>query len=110
MSELLPSDLSRLRTIAFYLELQLQAVRERIAEAEQWEASRRAAARPATPPEWTLQMDVGADPRPVAVHHGDCTVGGQRVRRITRRDAIEALTAGIEACALCQPNRELQVD
>nr|WP_244942473.1 DUF6233 domain-containing protein [Streptomyces sioyaensis] len=53
---------------------------------------------------------MGADPRPVAVHLGECTVGGARLKRITRRDAIEALTAGILPCALCRPDRELQVD
>ncbi|MEU3994150.1 DUF6233 domain-containing protein [Streptomyces platensis] len=76
---------------------------------EQWEASRQAAAR-RPPPEWTLQVDVGAEPRPVAVHHGECAVAGARRRRISRRDAIEALAAGVEACLLCRPDRELQVD
>ncbi|WP_371873905.1 DUF6233 domain-containing protein [Streptomyces glebosus] len=37
----------------------------------------------------------------VAVHHGQCTVGQPRVRPITRRAAIEALTACLEACTLC---------
>ncbi|WP_443033824.1 DUF6233 domain-containing protein [Streptomyces sp. CA2R101] len=46
----------------------------------------------------------------MAVHRGQCTVGQPRVRRITRRAAIEALTADVGACALCRPNRELQVD
>ncbi|MFI9262225.1 DUF6233 domain-containing protein [Streptomyces sioyaensis] len=32
------------------------------------------------------------------------------MRPITRRAAIEALTAGVEACALCRPERELQID
>jgi hypothetical protein len=77
---------------------------------EQWQATRRASARHATAPEWTLQMDVGADPRPVAVHHGECTTGQPRARPITRQGAIEALTAGVEACALCRPDRELRVD
>ncbi|MFG2402511.1 DUF6233 domain-containing protein [Streptomyces lydicus] len=105
----LPPDLPRLHAIATYLQLELEHVRRRIAEVEQWEATRRASARPAVPPEWTLQMDIGADPRPVAVHHGQCTMRSARMRPITRRDAIEALTVGIQACALCRPDRELQV-
>ncbi|MFI6771153.1 DUF6233 domain-containing protein [Streptomyces sp. NPDC050355] len=106
----LPPDLPRLKAIETYLQLQLRRVQQKVAEAEQWEASRRAAAQPRTPPEWTLQMDIGADPRPVAVHHGECTTGGKRLQRVTRRDAIEALSVGILPCALCRPDRELQVD
>ncbi|WP_432003656.1 DUF6233 domain-containing protein [Streptomyces sioyaensis] len=105
----LPPDLPRLHAIATYLQLELEHVRRRIAEVEQWEATRRASARPAVPPEWTLQMDIGADPRPVAVHH-QCTMRGARVRPITRRDAIEALAVGVQPCAMCRPDRELQVD
>ncbi|MFF7705336.1 DUF6233 domain-containing protein [Streptomyces lydicus] len=105
----LPSDLNRLRTIETYLQLQLQRVQRQVAEAEQWEASRQSAAQSRTPPEWTLQMGIGVDPSPVAVHHGECT-GGKRLRRITRRDAIEALSVGVLPCALCRPDRELQVD
>ncbi|MGW7488908.1 DUF6233 domain-containing protein [Streptomyces sp. NPDC054786] len=55
-------------------------------------------------------MDVGADPRPVAVQHGECSVSGARHRRITRPDAIEALSAGVESCVPCRPAHELQVD
>ncbi|WP_326617658.1 DUF6233 domain-containing protein [Streptomyces decoyicus] len=110
MSDSLPRDLPRLHAIALYLDLQLRAVRSRIAEVEQWEASRKAAARPPSPPEWTLQVDVGGEQRPVAVHHGECTVAGTRSRRITRRDAIEALAVGVEPCLMCRPDRELQVD
>ncbi|AJT62478.1 hypothetical protein T261_0789 [Streptomyces lydicus] len=45
----------------------------------------------------------------MAVHHGECTAGQPRVRPITRRDAIEALAAGVEACSLRRPDRELQI-
>ncbi|AJT70192.1 hypothetical protein T261_8600 [Streptomyces lydicus] len=54
-------------------------------------------------------MDIGAEPRPVAVHH-QCAMRGARMRQITRRDAIEALAAGVQACVLCRPDRELQGD
>ncbi|MFG2094601.1 DUF6233 domain-containing protein [Streptomyces sp. NPDC048612] len=108
----LPADLSRLRVIATYLRLELDRVQLRIAEAEQQEqeAARRVAASAGPPPAWTVQMNVGADPQPVAIHHGECAVGQPRVRPITRRGAIEALTAGVEACALCRPDRELRID
>ncbi|MFG2866094.1 DUF6233 domain-containing protein [Streptomyces sioyaensis] len=108
----LPDDVDRLRVIATYLQLELARVHRRITEAQLREreaAARTAADRPVPPPAWTVQMNVGADPRPVAVHHGECTVGQPRVRPIARRAAIEALTAGVEACALCRPDRELQI-
>ncbi|GGN64124.1 hypothetical protein GCM10012285_65900 [Streptomyces kronopolitis] len=108
----LPDDVERLTVIATYLQLELERVHRALARAQQreQEAARQAAARAAPPPDWTVQMNVGADPRPVAVHHGDCTVGQPRVRPISRRTAIEALTAGVEACALCRPDRELQIE
>ncbi|WP_189097945.1 DUF6233 domain-containing protein [Streptomyces kronopolitis] len=110
----LPDGVERLRVIATYLRLELERVHRRLAQAEQreqaQEAARQAAARAASPPAWTVQVTLGADPRPVAIHHGQCTIGQPRVRPITRRAAIEALTAGVEACALCRPERELQTD
>ncbi|WP_053924637.1 DUF6233 domain-containing protein [Streptomyces chattanoogensis] len=106
----LPDDLSRLSVIATYLQLELNRVHRRIVEVEQQEAARKASVRAVPPPDWTVQLNVGADPRPVAVHHGECTKGQPRVRPITRRDAIEALAAGVEACGLCRPDRELRID
>lgn len=41
---------------------------------------------------WCRWMSGGA--RPVAVHHGERSVGGARHRRITRSDAVEAPPAG----------------
>ncbi|MEV5485541.1 DUF6233 domain-containing protein [Streptomyces sioyaensis] len=32
-------------------------------------------------------MDIRAAPSPVAVHAGECAVGGKRLRRITREEA-----------------------
>lgn len=109
----LPDDSDRLRVIATYLQLELARVQRRLATAEQREReqqiARQATARSAKPA-WTVQVTLGADPRPIAVHHGECTVGRRRVRPITRRDAIDALTAGVEACGLCRPDRELQLE
>ncbi|MFJ6752779.1 DUF6233 domain-containing protein [Streptomyces sp. NPDC091266] len=85
-------------------------MRARIAEAEQSQAPRTAAARPSAPPEWSLQIDIGTDQLHVAVHYGECAVGRARSRRITRQDAIEALAAGCESCFMCRPDRELQID
>ncbi|MFF3748769.1 DUF6233 domain-containing protein [Streptomyces kronopolitis] len=109
MSEL-PPGLPRLRAIETYLRLPLDRVQQRVTEVEQWQATHRASARPSTPPDRTVQMNVGAEGRPVVVHHGECTVGRPRLRPVTRQGAIEALTAGVVACALCHPDRELRID
>ncbi|MFE3770915.1 DUF6233 domain-containing protein [Streptomyces sp. NPDC059122] len=61
------------------------------------------------PPEWTLQMDIGADPQPVAVHDGQGIVRGAMMPQVPRRDAIEAL-AGVQPCFMCRPDRGLRVD
>lgn len=109
----LPDDSDRRRVIATYLQLELARVQRRLATAEQREREQQiahqATARSAKPA-WTVQVTLGAEPRPIAIHHGECAVGRLRVRPITRRDAIEALTAGVEACGLCRPDRELRVD
>ncbi|WP_423247491.1 DUF6233 domain-containing protein [Streptomyces decoyicus] len=62
------------------------------------------------PPERTLQRDIGPHPQPGAVHHAQGIVRGARMRPITRRDAIEALAAGVQPCFMCRPDRGLRVD
>ncbi|AJT70189.2 hypothetical protein T261_8597 [Streptomyces lydicus] len=44
------------------------------------------------------------------MHHGQCTMRSARMRRISRRDAIEALAAGVQPCVLGRPDREFRVD
>ena len=104
----MPPDLPRLQAIETYLLIQLDAVRRRIADVEQREAPQKVTAPPATQRAFTVQMDIGADPSPVAIHVGACPVGGKRLRPITRQEAAEALATGVESCLMCLPARELQ--
>ncbi|MEU9117507.1 DUF6233 domain-containing protein [Streptomyces sp. NPDC048483] len=108
MSEL-PPDLPRLRTLETWLQLTLDQVRRHIALAEQQAAIQRASDPPPAPPEWVVQLSVGSEGRPIAVHVGGCASAGRRARGISRDQAIRALTDGLEPCALCRPDTELGI-
>ncbi|MGX1977014.1 DUF6233 domain-containing protein [Streptomyces kronopolitis] len=54
-------------------------------------------------------MNIGGALQLVAVHHGECTIGWPRLQPVARQGAIEALTAGVEACTLCRPDWELRI-
>ncbi|MGX1854442.1 DUF6233 domain-containing protein [Streptomyces sp. NPDC055299] len=104
------SNLPHLQATETYLRLQLDRVQQRVTEVEHWHDPPGLGV-PLPPPDWTVQMNVSADPRPVAVHHGECTAGRRpRLRPVPRQGVNEALTAGVEPCALCRPDRELQLD
>ncbi|GES27973.1 DUF6233 domain-containing protein [Streptomyces angustmyceticus] len=107
MSEL-PPDLPRLRTLETWLQLTLEQVRQHIVIAEQQEAQQQRAV-PPPPPDWVVQLGVGHDAHPVAVHVGGCGTAGKRARPISRQEAIRALTEGVEACGLCRPDSELGI-
>ncbi|MET7795612.1 DUF6233 domain-containing protein [Streptomyces decoyicus] len=107
MSEL-PPDLPRLRTLETWLQLTLDQVRQAIAVAEQQEAQQQRAV-PPPPPDWVVQLGIGRDAHPVAVHVGGCGTAGRRARPVSREQAVRALTEGIEACGLCRPDTELGI-
>ncbi|MEU5008455.1 DUF6233 domain-containing protein [Streptomyces albidoflavus] len=60
------------------------------------------------PPDWVLQRGIGQGSPPVAVHEGDCRVAGSRVQPLTRTQVLEALDAGVEACDVCRPDKEVR--
>ncbi|MEU2564834.1 DUF6233 domain-containing protein [Streptomyces longispororuber] len=111
----LPPDLARLRVIETHLQLQLEVVRERIADLEGAAAAAEPAAAAVTeaPAEdWLVEhRRTPQGPRPYVVHHPRCFgVGGApRVDRITREQAAAGLAAGggLVPCALCAPEQEL---
>lgn len=103
----LPPDLLRLRTLETWLQLTLDRVRQAIIVAEEREVRQQVVAPP--PPDWVVQLDVGRDAHPVAVHVGGCGTAGRRARPISREQAIRALTDGLEPCALCRPDSELGI-
>ncbi|MEU9485954.1 hypothetical protein AB0D83_20200 [Streptomyces decoyicus] len=55
-------------------------------------------------------MDIGTHPQPVAVPPGQGIVRGARMRRITRRDAIEALPADGHLRFVRRSDHGLRVD
>ncbi|MFK0294834.1 DUF6233 domain-containing protein [Streptomyces sp. NPDC090442] len=115
-----PTDTHLLRVLERYLSLQLAEVRRRLAAAEGAAGRPVAAAvpastgprpRPAAAAEWVIQVDVGRTRRPIAVHRGGCPdARGPRTVPATRRDAVDALAAGVPACLHCAPDRALGLD
>lgn len=104
----LPPDLPHLRTLETWLQYTLDRVRQQIVIAEQLATQQRRAA-PPPPPDWVLQLSIGGEGQPIAVHVGGCRSAGKRARPIGRDQAMRALTEGLEACALCRPDTELGI-
>ncbi|MFL4491598.1 DUF6233 domain-containing protein [Streptomyces sp. VTCC 41912] len=103
-----PPDLPRLRTLETWLAMTLARVRKAIVIAEQLEAQQQRAA-PPPPPEWVLQLSIGGEGQPIAVHVGGCRTAGRRARPISREEAMRALAEGVDPCALCRPDTELGI-
>ncbi|GAA5038627.1 DUF6233 domain-containing protein [Streptomyces siamensis] len=110
MHDDLPPDLPRLRTLETWLILSLTRVQRRIADIERREVERDRGrqARPQVP-DWLLEVGIGSERPPVAVHVGGCHMAGRRVRGIPRDQALRALTEGVDACSHCRPDSELGV-
>lgn len=104
----LPPDLPRLRTLETWLALQLQQVRQRIADVQRREGEKQRGAEARPPqPDWLLESGLNRDAAPVAVHTGDCHMVGKRARGVPRDLALRALAEGVEACGHCRPDVEL---
>jgi hypothetical protein len=104
----LPPDLPRLRTLETWLLMTLERVRQQISAAEQVEAMDAARRVPPPPPAWALEVD--RTRQPAAVHVGDCTMGGERGRPLTRDAALRAIAVeGVAACPFCRPDAALGV-
>ncbi|MEU3084118.1 DUF6233 domain-containing protein [Streptomyces albidoflavus] len=80
----------------------------RVAEERRRAEVRAGEARRPLPPDWVLQRGIGQGAPPVAVHEGDCRVAGSRVQPLTRAQVLEALDAGVEACDVCRPDKEVR--
>ncbi|KAB2971049.1 hypothetical protein F8R89_02650 [Streptomyces sp. SS1-1] len=106
----LPPDLDRLRTLRVWHALWVQRIDAKIAalqrrHAEEENGRRR---RPA-PPEWIVELGIGADRSPVQVHAGDCHMAGQRRRAVSRDEARRLLATGLEGCSHCEPAARLHI-
>ncbi|MFI9206313.1 DUF6233 domain-containing protein [Streptomyces sp. NPDC053048] len=105
MTTPLPPDLSRLQTLELYLDLQLQAVRDRIAALTPATLST-----PAT--SWRLQHIRGAPGHLAVLHTEHCHIIARAqpsLPRLGEREARLALDEpGVEPCGGCTPERTLR--
>ncbi|MEU6990427.1 DUF6233 domain-containing protein [Streptomyces sp. NPDC046465] len=105
-----PSRLEKLRIVEGFLRHQLGQVERWIAEEQQRQAeqTRGEQARPPVP-DWLIEVGIGVDKLPVAVHVGGCHMMGKRIRGIPRDQALRMLTDGVPACTHCRPDTKLGV-
>ncbi|MYW30113.1 DUF6233 domain-containing protein [Streptomyces sp. SID2119] len=105
----LPPDLPRLRTLRTWYAMWLGRIDEAIQaaeekqRAEQLKAQRQAAATP----DWIVELGIGQGAPPVDVHIGGCPMAGKRRRTITRNEAVQLISQGINPCTHCRPDTEL---
>ncbi|MFE5923076.1 DUF6233 domain-containing protein [Streptomyces sp. NPDC056468] len=107
----LPPDLDRLHTLRVWhalwverIDHKIAAVQRRQAEAEHGQRSR------PEPPDWIVELGIGADRTPVQVHAGDCHMAGKRRRAVSRDEARRLLAAGLPGCTHCEPDVRLRMD
>ncbi|MFC8095344.1 DUF6233 domain-containing protein [Streptomyces sp. NPDC057301] len=62
------------------------------------------------PPDWIVELGIGADRTPVQVHAGNCHVAGKRRREVSRDEARRLLAAGLPGCTHCEPDVRLRMD
>jgi len=106
----LPPDLERLRTLRVWhalwverIDRKIAAVQRRQAEEEHGRQSR------PRPPDWIVELGIGADRTPVQVHAGTCHMAGKRRREVGRDEARRLLTEGLQSCSHCQPDTQLHI-
>lgn len=111
VSEDLPPDLPRLRTLETWLAYSLHRVQARISEVEQREADMRPRRQLPDGPTWVLSyLRVRGQATEDSVHLGGCKMASHHTRALTREQALRAITAGgIRACEICRPDSELGV-
>jgi hypothetical protein len=106
----LPSDLDRLRTLRVWHALWLRRIDAKIARLERRKAEEEHGRRTRPrPPEWVVEVGIGAGKPPVQVHAGHCHMIGSRRRPVSRDEARRLLADGLGACTHCQPDTELHI-
>ncbi|GGV87209.1 DUF6233 domain-containing protein [Streptomyces griseoloalbus] len=106
----LPPDLERLHTLRVWHALWLQRIDTKIAALTQRQAEEEHGrrSRPA-PPEWIVELGIGARRPPLQVHAGDCYMAGKRRRPVDRDEARRLIAAGLETCGHCRPDSRLGI-
>lgn len=110
----LPPDLARLRTLETYLQMQLDAVRAAIRQAEQQEADdRRRRERARAEQSWKIQPQRTPGEGRAILHRGGCSLWKTQLGYLTREEAVIALELEdppVECCAICRPETGLRSD
>lgn len=106
----LPPDLERLHTLRVWhamwvrrIDTKIAAIVKRQAEEDHGRRNR------PRPPEWIVELGIGARKPPLQVHAGDCYMAGQRRRPIDRDEARRLITSGLKACTHCRPDVQLRI-
>ncbi|MFD9394060.1 DUF6233 domain-containing protein [Streptomyces sp. NPDC060000] len=107
----LPENLPRLETLRVWHTLWLTRIDAKIAAVQQRQAEteHRRRRRP-EPPDWTVELGIGAGRPPVQVHAGDCHMAGKRCRPVGRDEARRLLADGLRSCTHCRPDTQLDID
>lgn len=117
----LERQIAETETVGIYLRLQRDEVRKALTQASSGLLRERPAQRPGPgrrPPsaEYLMESKLGpADPLPVVVHVGACTIrqGRRTPSEISARQARMVLTdtvIGAEPCPVCRPENSLGID
>lgn len=64
--------------------------------------------RPA-PPQWLVELGIGAGRPPVRVHAGTCHMAGKRRQAVSQEEARRLLASGLRACTHCEPDVQLRI-
>ncbi|MEU5561367.1 DUF6233 domain-containing protein [Streptomyces globisporus] len=120
MDDDLPPDLARLRTLETWAAHYLTRIRTRIAAVERQQAQPRPAPAPtaaavppaagpgrARTPDWGI-AETGVGTSVAEVHRGDCWATGRTLRPVSAERARAELAGGMQACAVCRPDRVLK--
>ncbi|MFF8883853.1 DUF6233 domain-containing protein [Streptomyces flaveolus] len=106
----LPPDLERLHTLRVWhamwvrrIDTKIAAIVKRQAEEDHGRRNR------PRPPEWIVELGIGARMPPLQVHAGDCYMAGQRRRPIDRDEARRLIASGLKACTHCRPDVQLRI-
>ncbi|KAB1144702.1 hypothetical protein F7R91_20895 [Streptomyces luteolifulvus] len=106
----LPPNLERLHTLRVWHAMWLRRIDHKIALLQQRRAEeeRGRVSRP-QPPDWVVEIGIGADRPPVQVHADDCHMAGARRRPVSSDEARRLLTTGLSACIHCRPDTRLHL-
>ncbi|MEU5243635.1 DUF6233 domain-containing protein [Streptomyces asoensis] len=105
MFDNLPENLPRLETLRVWHTLWLTRINTKITAVQKRQAEvEHGRRRRPEPPDWTVELGIGAGRPPIQVHAGDCDMAGKRQRPIGRDEARRLLANGLRVCTHCRPD------